>query len=125
MEIDDLAVVHDVARNAFSVASSFWVHLSGTLSKLQTDPAYVLGLTINLVTDPDTAPQHNLPAPDFDETGFFGRRAELDRIKKAIKGAYPVVSILGDGGIGKTSIALKAAYELLDDPKIRSKLSFG
>lgn len=117
MEIDDLAVVHDVARNAFSVASSFWVHLSGTLSKLQTNPAYVLGLTINLVTDPDTAPQHNLPAPDFDETGFFGRRAELDRIKKAIKGAYPVVSILGDGGIGKTSIALKAAYELLDDPK--------
>ena len=117
MEIDDLAVVHDVARNIYSAAPSFWESLSGTLAKLQENPAYVLGLTINLVTDPDAAPQHNLPAPEFDETGFFGRRAELDRIKKAIKGAYPVVSILGDGGIGKTSIALKAAYELLDDPK--------
>ncbi|MFN8192365.1 MAG: NB-ARC domain-containing protein [Nocardioidaceae bacterium] len=53
--------------------------------------------------------------PDFDETGFFGRQEELRRIKKAIKGAYPVVSILGDGGIGKTSIALKVAYELLDE----------
>ncbi|MFJ9106353.1 NB-ARC domain-containing protein [Streptomyces sp. NPDC102405] len=117
MEIDDLAVVHDVAKNVYAAAPSFWDKLSGTLAKLQEDPAYVLGLTINLVTDPDTAPQHNLPAPEFDETGFFGRRPELDRIKKAIKGAYPVVSILGDGGIGKTSIALKVAYELLDDPK--------
>ncbi|MEU3301554.1 NB-ARC domain-containing protein [Streptomyces sp. NPDC006678] len=117
MEIDDLAVVHDVARGVYPAAQAYWDKLGNTLKKLEEDPAYVLGLTISLVADPDNAPQHNLPAPEFDETGFFGRRGELDRIKKAIKGAYPVVSILGDGGIGKTSIALKAAYELLDDPK--------
>lgn len=116
MEIDDLAVVHDVAKGIYAASPSLWGNLSRTLKKLEENPAYVLGLTINLVSDPDNAPQHNLPAPEFDETGFFGRRKELDRIKKAIKGAYPVVSILGDGGIGKTSIALKAAYELLDDP---------
>ena len=85
--------------------------------RLANDPSHVLSLTINLISDIDGAPQNNLPVPDFDETGFFGRRAQLDRIKKAIKGAYPVVSILGDGGIGKTSLALKVAYELLDDPK--------
>ncbi|WP_250847475.1 NB-ARC domain-containing protein [Streptomyces hygroscopicus] len=117
MEIDDLAVVHDVAKSVHPSASRNWVKLGETLNKLEEDPAYVLGLTISLVADPDNAPQHNLPAPEFDETGFFGRRNELSRIKKAIKGAYPVVSILGEGGIGKTSIALKAAYELLDDPK--------
>lgn len=117
MEIDDLAVVHDVSKAVSAIAPSAWSNLKRTISQLQDDPAYVLGLTINLVADPDNAPQHNLPAPEFDETGFFGRRKELERIKKAIKGAYPVVSILGDGGIGKTSIALKAAYELLDDPK--------
>ncbi|WP_327423856.1 NB-ARC domain-containing protein [Streptomyces sp. NBC_01230] len=116
MEIDDLAVVHDVSKSVYAASPSSWENLNRALRKLGEDPAYVLGLTINLVTDPDNAPQHNLPAPEFDETGFFGRRKELDRIKKAIKGAYPVVSILGDGGIGKTSIALKAAYELLDDP---------
>ncbi|QIP71148.1 AAA family ATPase [Streptomyces sp. VN1] len=115
MEIDDLAAVHDVAKNVYAADPALWTNLSSTLQRLEEDPAYVLGLTINLVADPDNAPQHNLPAPEFDETGFFGRRKELDRIKKAIKGAYPVVSILGDGGIGKTSIALKAAYELLDD----------
>ncbi|MFF3454296.1 NB-ARC domain-containing protein [Streptomyces sp. NPDC002730] len=116
MEVDDLAVVHDVSRSIHASAATHWTRVGETLGKLEEDPAYVLGLTINLVSDPDNAPQHNLPAPEFDETGFFGRRGELDRIKKAIKGAYPVVSILGDGGIGKTSIALKAAYELLDDP---------
>ncbi|KOT45676.1 ATPase AAA [Streptomyces rimosus subsp. rimosus] len=118
MEIDDLPTVHDVAKEICASSKSHWSNVCEVLRKLEDDPSYVLGLTISLVADPDNAPQHNLPAPEFDETGFFGRRKELDRIKKVIKGAYPVVSVLGDGGIGKTSIALKAAYELLDDPKV-------
>ncbi|WP_369203097.1 NB-ARC domain-containing protein [Streptomyces sp. PU-14G] len=117
MEVDDLAAVYDMAEEACLSSTSLWNNLNTTIRRIEEDPAFVLGLTISLVTDPDNAPQHNLPAPEFDETGFFGRRREVDRIKRAIKGAYPVVSILGDGGIGKTSIALKAAYELLDDPK--------
>ncbi|WP_431992036.1 NB-ARC domain-containing protein [Streptomyces albogriseolus] len=117
MEIDDLATVHDVAKDICAGSAEYWPKVCETLQRLELDPSYVLGLTISLVSDPDDAPLHNLPAPEFDETGFFGRRKEVDRIKKAIKGAYPVVSILGDGGIGKTSVALKAAYELLDDPK--------
>jgi LuxR family glucitol operon transcriptional activator len=115
MEIDDPATLLDVASE-FTRTSSAWSSVKETVEKLQADPSYVLGLTVNLPADPDRAPQHNLPVPDFDETGFFGRQEELRRIKKAIKGAYPVVSILGDGGIGKTSIALKVAYELLEDP---------
>ncbi|MCL7369079.1 NB-ARC domain-containing protein [Streptomyces ardesiacus] len=117
MEVDDLAAVYDTAEEARESSAELWTNVAATLRRIEEDPAYVLGLKISLVADPDKAPQHNLPAPEFDETGFFGRRKEVDRIKKAINGAYPVVSILGDGGIGKTSIALKAAYELLDDPK--------
>lgn len=117
MEVDDLAALYDAVEEALQASPDLWPTVSAALQRIEDDPAYVLGLTISLVADPDNAPQHNLPAPEFDETGFFGRRKEVDRIKKAIKGAYPVVSILGDGGIGKTSIALKAAYELLDDPK--------
>jgi len=116
MEIDDTAFLLDTAAELRSPASSGqWESVDETIRRLEKEPSYVLGLTVNLRSDPDTAPQHNLPVPDFDETGFFGRREELRRIKKALKGAYPVVSVLGDGGIGKTSIALKAAYELLDD----------
>lgn len=85
MEIDDLAVVHDVSRAISAIAPSAWSNLKRTISQLEDDPAYVLGLTINLVADPDNAPQHNLPAPEFDETGFFGRRKELERIKKQLR----------------------------------------
>lgn len=116
MEIDDSAHLFDIARELFDSTPGVWQTLGETLARLTADPSYVLGLTITLRADAQTGPQHNLPIPDFDETGFFGRQSELRRIKKAIKGAYPVVSILGDGGIGKTSLALKAAYELLEEP---------
>lgn len=117
LEIDDSSFLIDVSKELSESSGSSWEELRSILDRLQDDPSFVLGLTISLPADPDSAPQHNLPVPDFDETGFFGRQSELRRIVKAIKGAYPVVSILGDGGIGKTSIALKAAYELLEDSK--------
>jgi LuxR family glucitol operon transcriptional activator len=115
MEIDDSAHLLDLCAGVLAAGAAHWATLSETMERLSGDPSYVLGLTINLLADAPTGPQHNLPIPDFDETGFFGRQDQLRRIKKAIKGAYPVVSVLGDGGIGKTSIALKAAYDLLED----------
>jgi LuxR family glucitol operon transcriptional activator len=116
MEIDDLANVLDVCRRLIDAPGARWANTRDTIARLEANPSFVLGLTIDLPTDVDSAPQNNLPVPDFDETGFFGRQQQVTRIKRAIKGAYPVVSILGDGGIGKTSIALKVAYELLDEP---------
>ncbi len=115
MEIDDSAHLLDLCAELSAAGAAHWTTLSETLERLSGDPSYVLGLTINLKVDAHTGPQHNLRIPDFDETGFFGRQDQLRRIKRAIKGAYPVVSVLGDGGIGKTSIALKAAYDLLED----------
>jgi hypothetical protein len=115
MEIDDSAILLDAGQTLLASASEWWAELLDTTRRLTSDPSHVLGLTIDLSTDPDPGPQHNLPIPDFDETGFFGRQEELRRVKKAIKGAYPVVSVLGDGGIGKTSIALKAAYDLIEE----------
>ncbi|MGL3808109.1 tetratricopeptide repeat protein [Paeniglutamicibacter sp. R2-26] len=116
MEINDFSVLQDVATDLLHHAPSSWQTLGDTVARLRNDPSYVLGLTIQLPSDPIRQPFHNLPFPDFDETGFYGRKSELKRIKQALKSAWPVVSILGDGGIGKTSIALKAAYDILDDP---------
>lgn len=115
MEIDDLAVTLDVCRE-FAKNSS-WVELRTTLTRLEEEPEYVLGLTIQLPSDSVRVTLNNLPIPEFDETGFFGRKKELARIKKALLGPYPVVSVLGDGGIGKTAIALRAAYDLIDDSR--------
>lgn len=115
MEFDDLATSLDVARALVKTDRDNWETTDETLVRLQKNPEFVLGLTIQLPSDPDERAHNNLPVPDFDETGFMGRANEIKRIKKALLGPYPVVSILGDGGIGKTSIALKVAYELLDD----------
>lgn len=52
--------------------------------------------------------------PDFDETGLIGRDKEVEQVKQLCLGGFPVVSIVGEGGVGKSALALKVAYELID-----------
>ena len=56
---------------------------------------------------------HNLPIVDFDDTGFIGREEEKNTLLKKIKSLYPVISVIGDGGIGKTSLVLSCLYEYI------------
>lgn len=60
---------------------------------------------------------HNLPEPEFDDTGYIGRKKEQAEIKELlIEDKYPVISIIGNGGIGKTAIIVKVLYELKELP---------
>lgn len=114
LEINDLPTLVDLCRELVRQRDDAWPTVRDTWEKLQADPSYVLGLTIQLRTDPIEEPFHNLPVPDFDETGFMGRANAVRQITKHVLGPWPAISILGDGGIGKTSIALKVAYDVLD-----------
>lgn len=61
---------------------------------------------------------HNLPVPEFDDTGYIGRKKEQSEIRSLIlEDKYPVISIIGNGGIGKTAIVVKILYDLIDDSK--------
>lgn len=61
---------------------------------------------------------HNLPEPEFDDTGYIGRRKEITDITDLIiQEKYPVISIIGNGGIGKTAITVKILYDLIDNPE--------
>jgi LuxR family glucitol operon transcriptional activator len=117
LEIQDLPTLSDLCQQLAANREVRWPTSKETWQRLQSDPSYVLGLTIQLRSDPVEEPFHNLPIPDFDETGFLGRSNALRQITKHILGPWPAISILGDGGIGKTSIALKAAYDILDNHK--------
>jgi LuxR family transcriptional regulator, glucitol operon activator len=85
------------------------------LKSLRRDPSYVFRYEDEYVVENTAKLLHNLPSPDFDDTGFVGRVDQLQKLKKAIQGSFPIVTVLGDGGLGKTSIAIKAIYDLLDE----------
>ena len=110
---DDFARTLDSADDFIGNGALPWEGLRATLSRLKSEPSFVLGLNI---PDYRGSSKHNLPVPDFDETGFIGRREEVEEVRKLCLGPYPVVTIVGEGGLGKTALALKVAYDLLDSP---------
>lgn len=115
---DDLALTFEISRNLVNEKKSFWRYLEETIKKLEKDPSYVLGLVIPPYSLSDETISHNLPIPDFDETGFLGRKNKVDELIRTCLGPYPVITIVGEGGIGKTALALRVAYEIVDkDPK--------
>jgi LuxR family transcriptional regulator, glucitol operon activator len=58
--------------------------------------------------------QHNLPIPDFEDTGFVGRDQDRRNLGQLLAGAYPVINVTGEGGLGKTSLALRCLYDIPD-----------
>jgi tetratricopeptide (TPR) repeat protein len=63
---------------------------------------------------PNLGVLHNLPRPDYEDTGFFPRN-ELERdLKRKIMGRYPVITVLGDGGNGKTALTLQTIYSIIE-----------
>lgn len=78
------------------------------------DPAWVPSRLSSMDAHPSRV-IHNLPLPEYDETGLIGRRAEMEELLAALlRRRYPVLSVLGPGGIGKTALAVEALYRLID-----------
>jgi len=90
-----------------------WTTTIETRGKIEKDPNFVLTLKFPTVENIHSIVSHNLPVPDFDETGFIGRKKDIEAITKLVL-SNRVVSIIGDGGIGKTALALKVAYDIAD-----------
>jgi hypothetical protein len=60
---------------------------------------------------------HNLPQPDYGQ--FIGREEELAKVMRILRpyphSQYPIVTIDGIGGIGKSALALEIAHRYLYD----------
>lgn len=115
LDFDDLPT-YSSATELLLKGGGTWPHLDKMTSQIKDRPEFLLKLEIPKNSD-DSKVSHNLPIPDFDETGFIGRRALVDRIRKACTGVYPVVTIVGEGGLGKTALALRVAYDIVDSPE--------
>jgi LuxR family glucitol operon transcriptional activator len=115
LEYDDLPRVSDLAAELVKSHRALWANLRTTRRELERDPEFATTLTIPDTVDENTKVLHNLPQVEFDDTGFVGREKELGELKRALLGSYPIVTVVGEGGLGKTALALKACYDLLED----------
>jgi LuxR family glucitol operon transcriptional activator len=114
LEVEDRPSVVDFTSDVSQVPGAGWDELGKTRAEIRLDPAYVFRSASSLISDPVNAVANNLPSPDFDETSLLGRREERRRVERALRGSWPVVSILGDGGIGKTALALQVCFDLVN-----------
>ena len=91
-----------------------WAACKKTMAKLEDDPSFVFSLQIPQDTTGEVQVFHNLPTPDFDESGFIGRDKDLEQVKKLLLGNNRVVTLIGDGGVGKSALILKVVYDIID-----------
>ena len=98
-----------------------WNELIKTRQKLKENPQkLIVETTFIPEIDNETNIYHNLPVPEFDDTGFIGRKKEIKELTKLIESDKDqIITVVGNGGIGKTAIIVKCLYELLDSPNIR------
>ncbi|WP_152555439.1 NB-ARC domain-containing protein [Sphingomonas sp. FUKUSWIS1] len=110
---DEYSIGFSLAHEFLS-APGYWPTLFATYKEYGQNPDALLSVSVKL-WDEDIQGEvlNNLPVPDYDDTGFQPRRALEADLKKKILGRHPVVTVLGDGGDGKTALTLQTLYGLL------------
>ena len=92
-----------------------WPSLQKTYHQYTQNPEGFVSRAISVVDTPsDFGVLNNLPIPDYDDTGFFPRGKLEQTLKERLLGRYPVITVLGDGGNGKTALALQTLYGLVE-----------
>lgn len=97
--------------------SNIWEAIKVLKNEIDKDESYVFR-KYKIPDEKSTQINEYLPFPDYDETGLIGREKDEETLKKlCYRPNVSVISVIGEGGIGKTALALKLAYDLMDDPK--------
>lgn len=94
--------------------SSFWSNLRQTFNSIESDPLWEPN-NVQLSNQIESV-IHNLPPADYDDTGLLGREEQVLQLVELLKKQREkVITLTGEGGIGKTALAVEAASRLLDD----------
>ncbi|MFI1782361.1 hypothetical protein [Streptomyces rubiginosohelvolus] len=107
-------------ENAVSICRSFstryWTTLKVVLDHLDADATWEPAFEEQSRRSDRIL--HNLPLPEYDETGLIGRSDDCKTIAAhLLRRREPMLTITGEGGIGKTATALEIAYTLVDNPE--------
>ncbi|MEZ8484415.1 NB-ARC domain-containing protein [Vibrio splendidus] len=94
--------------------STNWKNTNEAIGNLD-NPSFALSLKIpDFWKKNNKNVSNNLPLPEFDDTGFMGRDKDRKSIYKLLTSNTKVVSIVGEGGIGKTALAQRCLYDMLE-----------
>lgn len=115
LEFDDVPLLTSLAKN-LAKDKALWPGLYRLINQLSKDPGHLGRYAGSVVYEDHSRAFHNLPLADFDDTGFVGREDQIRQLEAALCGPFPVITVLGLGGLGKTALAVRALYSLLDDP---------
>lgn len=117
LEVGDRSLLTEILQIISTDMS--WINWNETLKtreKIRNKPHEIFNQSYKKVVDYDSNVYHNLPEPEFDDTGYIGRKKEIKEITELIKDKKnQIITIVGNGGIGKTATAVKALYSLIDD----------
>ena len=95
-----------------------WVELKNAREIIENDSSKLLTQKYIGIKEYNPRVYHNLPLPEFDDTGFVGRKKDIKDITELILNKKnQVISVVGNGGMGKTSTVVKILYDLLENPE--------
>jgi LuxR family glucitol operon transcriptional activator len=101
--------------------SNWWGNINEALNNLN-NPSFALSLKIPTYwINKTNSIYNNLPLPEFDDTGFLGRSEDRKAINELIYSHTRVISIIGEGGVGKTALAVRCLYDVLEAAETAEK----
>jgi len=115
LEPNDFTILLDFTSELIKIGSlSYWKNVNIALNNLD-NPTFALSLKIPSYWRVNNKTiNNNLPLPEFDDTGFMGRDKDRTAVTKLLTSNTKVTSIVGEGGVGKTALAQRCLYDILE-----------
>ena len=116
LEFTDYVLLKNVFDNIFNeIKKMNWTHVKNLKKMIDSNSDEILNIKLSKFKKTSKI-MENLPKPEFDDTTYIGREKEIAELKnKIFDNQFNIISIIGEGGVGKTATIVKILYDLLED----------